>query len=488
MSSDTHKQLFKKINPPTKLFINNEWVDSEDKSTFEVIDPTTEEVICKISHAKQADVDKAVSAANKAFPSWSTKDPLQRASLLNKLADLIEKNASLLGELEALNNGKCKCAAIGYDISQSANVFRYYAGWCDKLPLGEIVPSENGFQVLVTRQPIGIVGAIVPWNFPFMLTAWKIAPALCCGCTVVIKPSEVTPLTGLYLGLLLVEAGFPPGVVNIVPGFGNTSGEAITSHKDIEKVTFTGSTVTGKKVMVSAANSNLKKVTLELGGKSPNVVFDDCNFEEAVDGAAQALFLNMGQNCCAGSRLFVQESIYEKFLASLKQRVSNIVVGDPLDENVNKAGESGKIVNGPLVNKLQFEKVLGYINKGKSEGAKLLIGGDRKGNRGYFIQPTVFYDVTDDMTIAKEEIFGPVLSVLKFKTLDEAVERANKTVYGLAAAVWTTDLKKIHEFMQRVKSGVVWANTYNIVKYNAPFGGVKATGFGRDLGLSLIHI
>lgn len=483
MAVPNHAELFAKLPAPTQLFINNEYLDSSNKSTFDVVDPSTEEVLCKVAAAQTDDVDRATKAARAAFEGgWATRDPLERATLLFKLAELIERDRLTLGAIESLNNGKAECSASGYDIAQSARIVRYYAGWVDKLPLGEIIPSDSGHSVVVRREPIGVVGAIVPWNYPFMLTIWKLAPALAAGCTVVLKPSEQTPLSALYLGKLLKEAGFPAGVVNIVPGLGAVAGAAVTSHMDIDKVSFTGSTVTGRRVMAAAAASNLKKVTLELGGKSPNVVFDDCDFDAAVAGCTQALFENMGQNCCSGSRLYVQESIYDKFVAALVKEVENIHVGDPFDPKTTEAATAGRLIHGPLVDHLQFKKVLHYIEKGKEQGATLATGGYRIGTKGFFVKPTVFTHVAQNFCVAREEIFGPVLVVLKFKDLEDAIAKGNDTDFGLAAAVWTKDMAKAHAFTTRIKAGYVWTNTYNIVKYNAPFGGVKQTGFGRDLG------
>lgn len=483
MAVPNHAELFSKLPAPTQLFIDNKYVASSNNSTFDVIDPSTEEVLCKVSSATTEDIDAAVKSSRAAFENgWATKDPLERAILMFKLAELIERDRLTLGAIEAINNGKAECSSSGYDIAQSARIVRYYAGWCDKLPLGEIIPSDSGHSVVVRRQPLGVIGAIVPWNYPFMLTIWKLAPALAVGCTVVLKPSEQTPLSALYLGKLLAEAGFPPGAVNIVPGLGATAGAAITAHMDIDKVSFTGSTVTGRRVMAAAAASNLKKVSLELGGKSPNVVFADADFEAAVDGATQALFENMGQNCCSGSRLYVQESIYDKFVAELVKRVERIHVGDPFDPATTAAAAEGRLVHGPLVDHLQFKKVLGYIEKGKEQGATLATGGYRVGEKGFFVKPTVFTNVSQDFCVAREEIFGPVLVVLKFKDLEDAIAKANDSEFGLAGAVWTKDMSTAHAFTTRVKAGIVWTNTYNVVKYNAPFGGVKGTGFGRDLG------
>jgi len=478
-----HAELFAKLNAPTRLFIDNEYVESSNKSTFDVIDPSTEEVLCRVSAAQQEDVDRAVKSSRAVFESsWANKDPLERATLLFKLAELIERDRLTLGAIEAVNNGKSEVSSSGYDIAQSARIVRYYAGWCDKIPLGELIPSDAGHSVVVRRQPIGVIGAIVPWNYPFMLTIWKLAPALAVGCTVVLKPSEQTPLSALYLGQLIKEAGFPAGVVNIVPGLGVVAGAAITAHMDIDKVSFTGSTVTGRRVMAAAAASNLKKVSLELGGKSPNVVFEDADFDAAVDGATQALFENMGQNCCSGSRLYVQESIHDKFVAALVKKVEAIHVADPFDPSTKDAAATGKLVHGPLIDHLQFKKVMGYIEKGKEQGATVATGGYRIGNKGFFVKPTVFTNVGQNFCVAKEEIFGPVLVVIKFKDLEDAIAKGNDSEFGLAAAVWTQSMSTAHAFTTRIKAGVVWTNTYNVVKYNAPFGGVKGTGFGRDLG------
>ena len=483
MAVPNHAELFAKLNAPTQLFIDNKYVNSSNNSTFDVIDPATEEVLCKVSAGQADDIDAAVKSSRAAFENgWSTKDPLERATLLYKLADLIDRDRLILGSIEAINNGKAECSASGYDIPQSARILRYYAGWVDKLPLGEIVPSDAGHSVVVRRQPIGVVGAIVPWNYPFMLTMWKLAPALAVGCTVVLKPSEQTPLSALYLGKLIAEAGIPAGVVNIVPGLGAAAGAAITAHMDIDKVSFTGSTVTGRRVLAASAASNLKKVSLELGGKSANVVFADADFDAAVDGATQALFENMGQNCCSGSRLYVQDTIYDKFVTELVKKVERIHVGDPFDPASAAAAAEGRLVHGPLIDHLQFKKVLHYIEKGKEQGATLATGGYRVGEKGFYVKPTVFTNVEQNFCVAREEIFGPVLVVLKFSDLEDAITKANDSEFGLAGAVWTSNMSTAHAFTTRVKSGLLWTNTYNVVKYNAPFGGVKGTGFGRDLG------
>lgn len=478
----SHQEILTSVNPPTQLLIDNTWVDALDKETITLVDPTTEDTLCSVASGKKEDVDLAVESSRKAFDQWSLYDPYERSMLMHKLADLMERDKDIIGKLESLTTGKPLSVSVGYDIAQAIRVFRYYAGWCDKLPLGEVVPSEPLFDVTVKREPLGVVGCIVPWNFPIMLSSWKLAPALCTGCTVILKPAEQTPLSVLWLGKLVVEAGFPPGVVNIITGYGATAGQAMASHLMIDKISFTGSTETGKKVMISSAESNLKKLSLELGGKSANVVFDDCDFDDAVAGACQALFTNTGENCCAGSRLYVQDTIYDKFVKSLKESVEQIHVGSPFDDVTNNLIAEGKMTNGPLIDKRQYEKVLSYIEIGKNEGAVLLTGGHRIPGKGYFVKPTVFSNVENHMRVSREEIFGPVLVVHRFKDLNDVIEKVNDSAYGLASAVWSNSIKTIQEFSRRSKSGIVWSNTYNVVKYNVPFGGVKMTGFGRDLG------
>lgn len=485
--NETHRDILTSIAPPTQLLINNAWVEPVEKEHIAIVDPTTEEVLCHVASGTSKDVDLAVKAARSAFATWSRYDPLKRSQLMFKLADLMERDQHILGQLDSLTTGKPVDVATGYDVAQSISVFRYYAGWCDKLPLGDVVPSESEFDVVVKKEPLGVIGCIVPWNFPLMLASWKLGPALCTGCTIIIKPAEQTPLSVLWLGKLAVEAGFPPGVLNIVTGYGYSAGQAMVSHMDIDKISFTGSTETGRRVMISSAESNLKKVSLELGGKSANVVFEDCDFDAAVDGACQALFLNTGENCCAGSRLYVQESIYDDFVKALKSKVDNIYVGHPFSSATAQALKDGRVVNGPLIDKRQFEKVLSYIDIGKKEGATLLTGGQRLGTQGYFVEPTVFSDVLNGMRISKEEIFGPVLVVHKFKTFDEVIGYVNDCDYGLASAVWSNNIRTVHDFCAQVKSGIVWTNTYNIVKYNVPFGGVRMTGFGRDLGKEALY-
>ncbi len=460
---------------PTKLLINNRWVDSASGKTFPTINPATGEEIAQVAEADAADVDKAVSAARTAFERgpWRNKiSAAERGNLLNRLADLIEKNADELARLEALDNGKPYKVAKSADLPLTIACYRYFAGWADKVQ-GRTIPVAGNYFSYTRLEPVGVVGQIIPWNFPLLMQAWKLAPALATGNTVVLKPAEQTPLTALRVGELIVEAGFPEGVVNLLPGYGPTAGAAIARHQDVDKVAFTGSTEVGHLIMEAAAKSNLKRVTLELGGKSPNIVFADADMDEAIEGAHFALFFNQGQCCCAGSRLYVEEKAYDQFVEKSVARAKSRTVGDPFD---------AKTEQGPQVDDAQFEKVMSYIAAGKKEGAKLLAGGNRVGNRGYFVEPTVFADVKDDMKIAREEIFGPVMSILKFKSIDEVVERSNRTEYGLAAAVWTRDIGKAHSIANKVRAGTVWVNCYDVFDAAAPFGGFKQSGIGRELG------
>jgi aldehyde dehydrogenase (NAD+) len=457
----------------TKLLINNQWVNSASGKTFPTINPSTGEEICQISEADAPDVDRAVKAARAAFHGkWRKMPAAQRGVLINKLADLIEKHADELAKLEALDNGKPYSVARAADLPLTVACFRYYAGWADKVQ-GKTIPISGNYFCYTKLEPVGVVGQIIPWNFPLLMFAWKLAPALATGNTIVMKPAEQTPLTALRVGELILEAGFPEGVVNILPGYGPTAGSAISNHMDVDKVAFTGSTEVGHLIMQAAAKTNLKRVTLELGGKSPNIVFADADMDQAIEGAHFALFFNQGQCCCAGSRLFVEESVYDEVVEKSAARARKRKVGDPFDPTVEQ---------GPQVDSDQFDKIMGYIDSGKKDGAKLVCGGGRVGDRGYFIEPTVFADVQDNMKIAEEEIFGPVLSIIKFKTIEEVVERANNTMYGLAAAVWTKDITKAHAIANSVRAGTVWVNCYDVFDAAAPFGGFKQSGIGRELG------
>ena len=458
----------------TKLLINGKWVDAASGKTFPTINPSTGEVITQVAEADAADVDKAVAAARAAFEkgAWRKMSASARGVLMNKLADLIEKHAEELAELESLDNGKPYQVALAADLPLTIACYRYYAGWADKIQ-GKTIPVQGRYFTYTKHEPVGVVGQIIPWNFPLVMATLKLGPALATGCTVVLKPAEQTPLTALRVGELILEAGFPDGVVNVLPGYGPTAGAAISRHMDVDKVAFTGSTEVGHLIMRAAADSNLKRVTLELGGKSPNIVFADADMDKAIEGAHFALFFNQGQCCCAGSRLFVEEKCYDEFVEKSVARAKRRTVGNPFDKNTEQ---------GPQVDQEQFNKVMGYIEAGKKDKAKLVAGGNRVGDKGYFIEPTVFADVQDNMRIAQEEIFGPVMSILKFKDVSEVVERANKSLYGLAAAVWTQDITKAHAIADGVRAGTVWVNCYDVFDAAAPFGGFKQSGLGRELG------
>ena len=457
-----------------KLFINGKWVNSISGKTFATLNPSTGQEICQVAEADSADVDLAVKAARKAFESgpWKKMSAAERGRRINKLADLMEQNLPELAALESLDNGKPLRDSLNADLPLSIKAYRYYAGWCDKTH-GKTIPVEGEYFCYTKHEPVGVVGQIIPWNFPLLMTAWKWAPALATGCTIVLKPAEQTPLTALRMAALAQEADIPDGVINVVPGFGPTAGAAITSHMDIDKVAFTGEGSTGQLVMQAAAKSNLKRVSLELGGKSPNVVFADADLDAAVEGAYFGLFFNQGQCCCAGSRLFVEEKIHDAFVEKLVARAKKQRVGDPFDMATTQ---------GPQISQEQCDRIMGYIDIGISEGANLLSGGKRVGNKGYFIQPTIFDGVKDNMRIAKEEIFGPVMNILKFKDVDEVVQRGNKTFYGLAAAIWTKDITKAHRLANSLRAGTVWVNCYDVFDAAAPFGGFKMSGIGRELG------
>jgi aldehyde dehydrogenase (NAD+) len=456
-----------------KMLVGGKWVPSVSGKTFETVNPATGEVICKVAEGDKADVDLAVKAARGAFEGpWSRMVPSERGRLLHKLADAIESHKEELAALESLDNGKPVNDSLAADLPLTLQCYRYYAGWADKL-YGQTIPIDGPFFTYTRHEPIGVVGQIIPWNFPLLMQAWKWGPALACGNTVVLKPAEQTPLTALRVAQLAQEVGFPDGVINVVPGYGPTAGAALSGHMDVDKIAFTGETGTGKIVMTAAAQSNLKRVSLELGGKSPNVVFADADLDAAVEGAYFGLFFNQGQCCCAGSRLFVQEQVYDEFVAKITAKAKGRKVGDPFDPAVEQ---------GPQVSQEQFDRVMGYIAAGQKDGAKMLSGGSRVGEKGYFIQPTVFCDVQDEMKIAKEEIFGPVMSILKFKDTEEVLARGNRTFYGLAAAVWTKDIKKALRLANGLRAGTVWVNCFDVFDASAPFGGFKMSGIGRELG------
>jgi aldehyde dehydrogenase (NAD+) len=457
----------------TECFIGGRWVPAISGRTFETINPATEEVIAQVAEGDEADVKLAVEAARNALERgpWGKMDARDRGRLMYKLADLIEEEAGELAALESLDNGKPVRDARAADLPLTIDCLRYYAGFADKLH-GQTIPVRGNYFTYLRREPVGVVGQIIPWNFPMLMVAWKWGPALAAGCTIVMKPAEQTPLTCLRMARLAQKAGIPDGVINVVPGYGPTAGAAIVKHPDVDKVGFTGEYKTAQIIMRDAAQT-LKRLTFELGGKSPNIVFADADLDAAAAGSHFGLYFNQGQCCCAGSRLFVQEKVYDKFVDKMASMNKTRKLGDPLDPTTEQ---------GPQVDKAQFDKIMHYIGVGKSEGAQCLTGGDRHGKQGYYVQPTLFVDVKDDMAIAKDEIFGPVMSVLRFKDADEIIDRANNTFYGLAAAVWTRDVAKAHHLAHAIKAGTVWVNCYDVFDAGAPFGGYKMSGLGRELG------
>ncbi len=465
------------VSKTGKLLINGKWVEAVSGKTFPTYNPATGEVLANVAAGDKEDIDRAVKAARAAFETgkWSRISPSERGKLLWKLADLLEKHAEEFAQLESLDNGKPLKIARVADLPLAIDHFRYYAGWATKIE-GNTIPmglaKQGAFHAYTSREPVGVVGQIIPWNFPLLMAAWKLAPALTTGCTVILKPAEQTPLTALRLGELILEAGFPEGVVNIVPGYGETAGAALAAHPDVDKIAFTGSTEVGK-LIVHAATGNLKKVSLELGGKSPNIVLEDADIEAAIPGAASAIFFNQGQCCCAGSRLFVDKKIFDKVVDGVAQNASKIRVRQGFDPESDM---------GPLVSEEQFNKVCGYLESGKKEGAKAVTGGGREGNRGYFVQPTVLVHTTENMKVVREEIFGPVVTATPFSDINEIAAKANNTEYGLAAGIWTRDIKKAHALASKLRAGTVWINCYNVFDAALPFGGYKQSGWGREMG------
>lgn len=457
----------------TQCFIGGQWVPAASGKTFETVNPATEEVIASVAEGDAEDIDRAVAAAREAFDHgpWRKLDARERGRLMHRLADLIEEEADELAMLETLDNGKPIRESKSADLPLTVDCLRYYAGYADKIH-GQTIPIRGNYFCYTRREPVGVVGQIIPWNFPMLMTAWKWGPALAAGCTIVMKPAEQTPLTCLRLARLAQKAGIPDGVINVVPGFGPTAGAAIVKHPGVDKVAFTGEYKTAQIIMRDASQT-LKRLTFELGGKSPNIIFADADLDAAAQGTHTGLYLNQGQCCCAGSRVFVEEKVHDKLIDKLTSMNKARKIGDPFDPATEQ---------GAQVDKAQFDKIMHYVDLGKREGAKCVTGGVRHGNVGFFIEPTLFTDVKDNMAIAKDEIFGPVLSVFKFKDVDEVIERGNNTFYGLAAAVWTRDIGKAHRIANSLRAGTVWVNCYDVFDTAAPFGGFKMSGMGRELG------
>lgn len=455
------------------LYINGEYVSAKDGTSFEVVDPGTEEQIATVSEAGVEDINEAVKAAKEAFEEgpWTKMEPAERSRILYKFADILEEHREEIAQLEAMDSGKPYEVALADDIDGTIEHFRYYAGWSTKI-FGKTTNVSPDYVTYTLHEPVGVVGQIIPWNYPLLMAAWKLGAALAVGCTIVLKPAVETPLSILYVARLFKEAGMPDGVVNVVPGDGKIAGDALVKHPDVKKVAFTGSTVVGKEIMRNAADQ-VKSVTLELGGKSPAIILEDAAFEEAIEGALSGTMYNQGQNCTATTRVYVQRSIYDQVVETLVERAKEIQLG---------AGLEKATTMGPLISKKQQDRVLSYIEKGKEEGARLVLGGSTGKEKGYFVEPTIFADVKDDMAIAREEIFGPVMSILPFDTIEEVIQRANDSDYGLAASVWTENIRKAHYITGKLQAGTVWVNDFGLELETMPFGGYKQSGIGREMG------
>src|SRR5271156_2762906 len=485
LSPQIHPQVADFLDKPRKMLINGEWVNAASGKTFPTYNPATGEILAQVAEGDREDINQAVEAARKAFDSgpWRRMSASERGRLVWKLADLLEQHTEEFGYIESLDNGRPLNVAKAADVPLAVDLFRYMAGWATKIEGNTIplsVPYTPGAKYLAytLREPVGVVGQIIPWNFPLLMAAWKLGPALATGCTVVLKPAEQTPLSALRLGELIMEAGFPEGVVNIVPGYGETAGAALAAHPDVDKIAFTGSTEVGK-LIVHAATGNLKKVSLELGGKSPNVVFKDADLDTAIAGAASAIFFNHGQCCCAGSRLYVEKPVFDRVVEGVAAKAKKINVGSGLDPATHM---------GPLVSEEQLQRVCNYLESGMAEGAKAASGGHKISGQGYFVEPTVLVNTKDDMKVVQEEIFGPVVAAIPFDNPEELLNRANDSVYGLAAGIWTNDVSKAHRTAAMLRAGTVWINCYNIFDAALPFGGYKQSGWGREMGKDVLNL
>jgi len=479
MMSIAYDRSFEPASAPMhrRLLIDGQHVESVSGRSFKTLDPATEEVIATIAEGNAADVDRAVAAARRAFEGpWSTMRPAERGQILFRLVELMKQHADELAELESRDAGKPIAAVLRQDLPAAIDTLTYYAGWADKIH-GEVVPTRSDALTYTLREPVGVVGVVVPWNFPLMIGMWKLAPALACGCTVVMKPAELTSLSALRIGELALEAGLPPGVLNIVPGPGRVVGDALVNHPDVDKITFTGSPGVGRGILRGAAG-NFKRVSLELGGKSANVIFDDADLDAATRAAAAGIFFNAGQVCSAGSRVLAHEKVYDEVVERIAARARAIRIGDPADRAT---------ALGPVISEKQMKTILGYVDVGRKEGASLVTGGERVGDRGYFISPTVFAGVAHEMRISQEEIFGPVVSVIRFKDEADALRIVNGTAYSLAAGVWSRDIGRVQRFARKAKAGTVWINTYGYTDVRLPWGGARDSGFGREHGTAAIE-